>query len=83
MKRPTAAFEAGAVAWRLVVTAAAGAVAGGRAAVAGRDVVGTKGGFALILVSTVAKAEHLLAVIHLGAAPDLATIFPKHPHVEG
>ena len=69
--------------WRLVVATIAGVVAGGRAAIAGRDAVGTKGGFALILVTTVAKAEHLLAVVHLGAAPGAATIFPKHPYVEG
>ena len=67
----------------MVITTAAGAVAGGRAAVAGRDAVGTRGGFAFILVTTIAKAEQLVAVVHLGAAPGAATIFPKHPHVEG
>ena len=82
-RRPATIFEAGTVAWRLIITANAGAVAGGRAAIAGRDTVGTKGGFALILVSTIAKAEHLLAVVHLRAAPGAATIFPKHPHIEG
>ena len=45
--------------------------------------VGTKGGFALILVTAIAKAEHLLAIVRLGAAPGAATIFPKHPHIEG
>ena len=45
--------------------------------------VGTKGGFALIFITTIAKAEHLLAVVHLGAAPGAATIFPKHPLIEG
>ena len=45
--------------------------------------VGPKGRFALILITTIAKAEHLLAVVDLGAAPGAATIFPKHPHVEG
>lgn len=83
MRRPTAALKEGTAAWRLVVTTAAGDVAGGRAAVVGRDVVGPKGGFALVLITTIAKAEHLLTVVNLGAAPDTATIFPKHPHVEG
>ena len=68
---------------RLVVAATTGAVAGGRAAIAGRDAVGTKGGFALILVAAVAKAKHLLTVLHLGAAPGATTIFPEHPHIEG
>ena len=45
--------------------------------------VGTKGGFALILVMTIIMDEHLLAVVDLRAAPGAATIFPKHPHVEG
>ena len=45
--------------------------------------VGPKGRFALVLITTIAKAEHLLAVVDLGAAPGAATIFPKHPHVEG
>ena len=68
---------------RLVVTTAAGAVAGGRAAVARRDVDGTKGGFALILVTTIAKADHLVAIVVLGAAPGAATVFSEHPHIEG
>ena len=29
------------------------------------------------------ETEHLLAVVRLGAAPGAATVFPKHPHVEG
>ena len=66
---------------RLVVTTVA--VAGGRAAVAGQDVVGAKGRFILVLVSTIAEAEHLLSIAQLGAASGAATIFPKHPHVEG
>ena len=45
--------------------------------------VGPKGGFTLVLITTIAKAEHLLAVVHLGAAPGAATIFPEHPHIEG
>ena len=45
--------------------------------------VGPKGGFALILVTTIAEAKHLLVVVDLGAAPGAATIFPKHPHVDG
>ena len=45
--------------------------------------VGPKGGFALLLIMTVTKAEHLLTIVDLGAAPDAATVFPKHPHVEG
>ena len=83
MRRPTATFEMGAVARRLVVAATAGAVAGGRAAVAGRGTVAAEGRLALILVTTVTKAEHLLIVVRLGAAPGAATIFPKHPHIEG
>ena len=62
---------------RLVVAATARAVAAGRATVAGRDVVGPKGGFALPLVPTIAKAEHLLAVVHLGAASGATTVFPN------
>ena len=68
---------------RLVIATTTGAIARGRATIAGRDTVGTKGGFALILVMAIAKAEHLLAVVHLGAAPDTAAVFRKHPHVEG
>ena len=69
--------------WRLVVAAAAGAVTGGRAAVPGGDTVTAEGRLALILVATITKAEHLLTVVRLGAAPGAATIFPKHPHIEG
>ena len=29
-----------------------------------------------------AIAEHLLVVIHLGAAPGAATVLPEHPHIE-
>src|SRR4051812_42157770 len=82
-RRPSSTFEVGAMSWRLVVATTSGAVARGRAAVAGRDAVGTKGGFALLLVPTITKDEHILAVVHLGAAPGAATIFPKQPHVEG
>ena len=39
--------------------------------------VAAEGGLALILVATVTKAEHLLTVVRLGAAPGAATIFPK------
>ena len=80
MRRPATTFEAGAAAWRLLVAAAAGAVAKRGATVAGQGAVG---GFTLLLTTTIAKAEHLLAVVHLGAAPGAATIFPKHPHIEG
>ena len=83
MRRPATVFKAGTAACRLVVAVTAGAVAGGRAGIAGRDAVGTKGGFALILVMAIAKAEHLLAVVHLGAAPSAAIILPEHPHIEG
>ena len=82
-RRPAATFEAGAATRWLVVATAAGAVTGGRAAVAGRDAVVAEGRLALILVMAVAKAKHLLVVVRLGAAPGAATIFPKHPHVEG
>ena len=68
---------------RLVIATTAGAVTGGRAAVAGRDAVAAEGRLALILVATVTKAEHLLTVVRLGAAPGAAAIFPEHPHVEG
>ena len=40
-------------------------------------------GPASLLVTTITKAEHLVAVVVLGAAPDTATIFPEHPHEEG
>ena len=63
---------------RLVVAATAGPIAGGRAAVAGRDTVAAVGRLALILVASVTKAGHLLTVVCLGAAPDVATIFPEH-----
>ena len=76
-KRSATAFEAGAAVWRLVV-AAAGAFAKRRVTVAGR---GTASG--LVLVAAIAETEHLLAVVRLGEAPGAATIFPKHPHVEG
>ena len=45
--------------------------------------VAAEGRLALILVAIITKAEHLLTVVRLGAAPDAATIFPKHPHIEG
>ena len=38
---------------------------------------------ALVLIATINKAERLLAVVRLGAAPGAATIFPEHPHIEG
>ena len=41
------------------------------------------GGLALALVAAVAEAEHLLAVVHLGAASGATTVFPEHPHEEG
>ena len=47
------------------------------------DTVTAEGRLALILATTVTKAEHLLTIVRLGAAPGAATIFPKHPHVEG
>ena len=80
MRRPATIFEAGTVAGR---SRHYWSCRWGRAAIAGRDAVGTKGGFALILVAAVAKAEHLLTVVRLGATPGAATIFPKHPHIEG
>ena len=45
--------------------------------------IADKGGLALVLVAAVPEAKHLLAIVHLGAAPSAVTIFPKHPHVEG
>ena len=44
---------------------------------------GAEGGPAVTLVAAVAKAEHLIAVVVLGAAPDAPTIFSEHPHIEG
>ena len=38
---------------------------------------------AFLLVMTIAKAEHLVAVVVLREAPDAATIFSKYPHEEG
>ena len=38
---------------------------------------------AFLLVTTVIKAEHIVAVVVLRAAPDAATIFPKYPHEKG
>ena len=38
---------------------------------------------AFALVTAVAEAEHLTTVVVLRAAPDAATIFPEHPHIEG
>ena len=73
----------GAAAWRLGIAATAGAVAGGRDAVAGRDTIAAEGGLALVLVATVPKAEYLLTIVRLGATPGVTTIFPKHPHIEG
>ena len=32
---------------------------------------------------TVTKVEHLFTIVRLRAAPGAATIFPKHPHIEG
>ena len=78
-RRPATTFEAGAAAWRLIKVAAAGTVAKGGATIARR---GVAGGFVLLLVPTIAKAEHLLAVVHLGAASGATTIFPEHPHEE-
>ena len=45
--------------------------------------VAAEGRLAFVLAATVTKAEHLLTIVRLGAAPGAATIFPKHPHVEG
>ena len=44
---------------------------------------GAKDKPAFTLVAAVAEAEHLTIVVVLRAAPDTATIFPEHPHVEG
>ena len=38
---------------------------------------------AFTLVAAVPEAEHLTTVVVLRAAPDAATIFPEHPHIEG
>ena len=65
------------------IAAAAGAVAGGRAVIAGRAAAGAEGKSTFTLVTTVAKAKHLAAVVVLRAASDAATIFPEYPHVEG
>ena len=65
---------------RLIKAAAAGTVAKGGVTTARR---GAAGGFVLLLVPTIAKAEHLLAVVHLGAASGTATVLPEHPHEEG
>ena len=45
--------------------------------------VTAEGKLAFVLAATITKAEHLLTVIRLGPAPGAATIFPKHPHIEG
>ena len=45
--------------------------------------IADEGGLALVLIATVPKAEYLLTVVRLGAAPGATTIFPKHPHIEG
>ena len=79
-RRPATTFEAGAAAWRLIKAAAAGTVAKGGATIARR---GAAGGFVLLLIPTIAEAEHLLAVVHLGAASGAAAVFPEHPHIEG
>ena len=65
---------------RLIKAAAAGTVAKRGVTIARR---GAAGGFVLLLVPTTAKAEHLLAVVHLGAASGAAIVFPEHPHEEG
>ena len=44
---------------------------------------GAKDKPAFTLVAAVAKAKHLTTIVFLRAAPDAATIFPKHPHIEG
>src|SRR4051812_46303765 len=72
-RRPVATFEAGAAAWRLIKAAAAGTVTKGRATIARR---GATGGLILLLAPTIAKAEHLLAFVHLGAASGMMTVFP-------
>ena len=72
-----------AAARRLVVSTTAGAVTGGRAAITRQDTAAPKGRLDLILVATVPETKHLLTIVRLGAAPSAATIFPKHPHVEG
>ena len=50
-------------AWRLVIAATAGAVAGRRVAVAGRAMAGAEDKPAFTLIATVAKAEHLASAI--------------------
>ena len=62
----------------MVIAAAAGAFATRRATVAGRGAAGE-----LALIAAIAETEHLLTIIRHEAAPGAATIFPKHPHVEG
>lgn len=79
-RRPATTLEAGVAAWRLIKAAATGTVAKGGATI---DRQGVAGGFVLILVPTITEAEHLLAIVHLGAASGAAAVFPKHPHEEG
>ena len=40
-------------------------------------------GPASLLVTAVAKAEHLIAILVFMAAANTAAMFSKHPHVEG
>ena len=78
--RPTTILEAGPTARRLVVAAAAGALAGGEAAAAGRTAAVAKGELALSVITFVVKAEFVIAAA-VGVAPSTATVFPGHPHV--
>ena len=81
--RPATALKVGAAAWWLIAATAGGAVAGGGAAEARRVAVAARSGFALTLLAAVAKAEHLVAVIVVRAAPNTVTIFAERPHKRG
>ena len=63
----------------MIKAAAAGTVAKEGVTIARRGMVG---GFVPLIIPTIAKAEHLLAVVHLGAASGAMTVFPEHPHEE-
>ena len=83
MRRSATSLEESPTGWRLVITAAACALAGGRATAAGRAAAVAKGKLTLSVSTAVIKAKLIAVLVVFGEAPCAAAIFPKHPHVEG
>ena len=67
----------------LVTAAAGGAIVRRGAAEAWRATDAADHVPTFVFISAIAEAEHPVAVIIFGVAPNAAAIFPEHPHIEG